>query len=289
MRDGRIRGGIGPPTCRAQQIVAEMIGEAAGAPSERAIGRARRCRARDPGPRRLRAGGQDARVDGLDLTVRKGEMVGLFGLLGAGCIEAALAIYGAWPGTARRRRSSSTAPKSTIDSPDDAVALGLGLIAQDRRDCLIGDHSIADNIGIASLDKVVRDGVARHRPLGGGARRTRSMRLQHQGRVDRRRGAHALRRQPAEGAGRALAGRRCPHPAHDRPDARRRCRRPREIKRDLVRAGRAGAGDPAASTDAEELVGCCDRVVVMRAWPPCRRARRRRLTERNLLRMATDG
>ena len=28
-------------------------------------------------------------------TVRKGEVVGLFGLLGAGCIEAALAIYGA--------------------------------------------------------------------------------------------------------------------------------------------------------------------------------------------------
>ena len=48
---------------------------------------------------RLRCRGDaDARVAGLDLTVRAGEIVGLFGLLGAGCIEAALAIYGAWPG-----------------------------------------------------------------------------------------------------------------------------------------------------------------------------------------------
>src|SRR6185295_4190797 len=35
-------------------------------------------------------------VDGLGLRVRKGEILGLFGLLGAGCNEAALAIFGAW-------------------------------------------------------------------------------------------------------------------------------------------------------------------------------------------------
>ena len=103
--------------------------------------------------------------------MRKGEIVGLFGLLGAGCIEAALAIYGAWPGRregaiARRR------PRPSIDSPADAVALGLGLMAQDRRDCLIADQSVADNIGspastrscaAASLD-VGRLAPARHRP-----------------------------------------------------------------------------------------------------------------------------
>ena len=33
----------------------------------------------------------------------RGEIVGLFGLLGAGCIEAALALYGAWPGRRRGR------------------------------------------------------------------------------------------------------------------------------------------------------------------------------------------
>ena len=98
------------------------------------------------------------RVSGLDLAVRKGEMVGLFGLLGAGCIEAALAIYGAWPGR-REGTILVDGAEVAIDSPDEAVALGFGLMAQDRRDCLIADQSVADNIGIASLGSVLRNGV----------------------------------------------------------------------------------------------------------------------------------
>ena len=50
-----------------------------------------------------------------------------------------------------------------IERPEDAVLLGLGLMAQDRRDCLIAEHSVQENIGIASLDKDVRNGNARPR------------------------------------------------------------------------------------------------------------------------------
>ena len=85
-------------------------------------------------------------------------MVGLFGLLGAGCAEAALAIYGAWKGR-REGTILIDGVVQAIRSPDEAVALGLGLMAQDRRDCLIGDQSIGDNIGIASLDRIVHHGV----------------------------------------------------------------------------------------------------------------------------------
>ena len=37
-------------------------------------------------------------VDGISFTVRQGEILGLYGLLGAGCAEALLAIFGAWHG-----------------------------------------------------------------------------------------------------------------------------------------------------------------------------------------------
>ena len=72
--------------------------------------------------------------------------------------EAALAIYGAWKGK-REGTILIDGVEKTIRSPDEAVSLGLGLMAQDRRDCLIGDQSIGDNIGIASLGKIVRYGV----------------------------------------------------------------------------------------------------------------------------------
>ena len=88
-------------------------------------------------PRRLRRRDGRLRVADLDLDVRQGEIVGLFGLLGAGCIEAALAVYGAWPGR-REGAIRIDGAAVAIGGPDDAVALGLGLMAQDRRDCLIG-------------------------------------------------------------------------------------------------------------------------------------------------------
>ena len=98
-----------------QQIVGEMVGEAADTAESR--------RASALGETMLEVRGLGVfepegkmRVTGLDLTVRKGEVVGLFGLLGAGCIEAALAIYGAYPDGARAR-SSSMEPKRRSTAP----------------------------------------------------------------------------------------------------------------------------------------------------------------------------
>jgi ABC-type sugar transport system ATPase subunit len=90
--------------------------------------------------------------------VHQREIVGLFGLVGAGCIEAALTIYGAWLGP-RTGDVLIDGKSVAIAGPVAAVALGIGLMAQDRRDCLIQDQSIADNILLASLKKVGRLGV----------------------------------------------------------------------------------------------------------------------------------
>ena len=96
-------------------------------------------------------------VDGISFTVRQGEILGLYGLLGAGCAEALLAIFGAWHGPFAGGVQIDGV-ETRIASPGDAIRAGLGLVAQDRRQALMHDRSIADNIVLASLPAFTRLG-----------------------------------------------------------------------------------------------------------------------------------
>jgi ABC-type sugar transport system ATPase subunit len=87
-----------------------------------------------------------------------GEILGLFGLLGSGCGAVAAAVFGSWPGSVRGSLRINGTPAS-IDQPSDAIAYGLGLLSQDRREALVHAHSVADNVVLASLDKISRWGV----------------------------------------------------------------------------------------------------------------------------------
>jgi D-xylose transport system ATP-binding protein len=96
-------------------------------------------------------------VNGVSLSVAKGEILGLFGLLGAGCGEVAQAIFGAWPGAVEGKVSVDGCAVE-INHPADAIGYGIGLVAQDRRESLVHEHTIADNIVLACLGTVTRRG-----------------------------------------------------------------------------------------------------------------------------------
>jgi D-xylose transport system ATP-binding protein len=98
------------------------------------------------------------RVDDLDLTLHDGEILGLFGLLGAGCVAAAVALFGAWPGRVEGHVRVG-GNDVTIRQPLEAIRHGLGLMSQDRRETLIPDHSVADNIVLASLPAISPHGI----------------------------------------------------------------------------------------------------------------------------------
>jgi len=91
------------------------------------------------------------------LHVRRGEVLGIAGLVGAGRTELARVLCGLVPATSGELRIKGEAVR--LRSPADAIARGLAYIAEDRRDGLFMPLSVGENITIAAPDIVGRKGV----------------------------------------------------------------------------------------------------------------------------------
>jgi ribose transport system ATP-binding protein len=94
----------------------------------------------------------------ISFSLRKGEIVGLAGLVGAGRTEVAEAVFGARPSDRGRIRVDGV--EARIRSPQDAIRHGLALITEDRkRTGLALNLPLAQNITLAALGVIVRKGV----------------------------------------------------------------------------------------------------------------------------------
>ena len=131
------------------------------------------------------------------LAVRRGEILGLAGLVGSGRTELARAVFGIDPPLGGRVRLDGE-PRP-IASPRDAIARGIYLVPEDRkragpaaRHVDRREHSLPD----LAATRAWRLIAARRRGRGN-AERQRSGSASGRRRSTRRSGA--LRRQPAEG------------------------------------------------------------------------------------------
>ena len=92
--------------------------------------------------------GRSGHVKPLDLTLHKGEVVGLGGLLGSGRTELARLLFGL---DARDHGTIAISGKpQTLDSPVAAIRLGIGFCPEDRKaEGIIGELSVRENIALA--------------------------------------------------------------------------------------------------------------------------------------------
>ncbi len=98
-------------------------------------------------------------MEPFDMTVRRGEVVGLAGLLGSGRTETANLIFGAVQ--ADQGEALLEGRKIRLNNPRDAVAHRFALCPEDRKsDGIVGDLSVRENIILALQ---ARQGW--HRPL----------------------------------------------------------------------------------------------------------------------------
>ncbi len=88
-------------------------------------------------------------VKDVSFTLRKGEILGFAGLMGAGRTEVARAIFGADPIDSGEIHVRGE--RAVIRSPKDAVALGLAYLSEDRKHFgLVTPMSVRDNVTMAS-------------------------------------------------------------------------------------------------------------------------------------------
>lgn len=96
-----------------------------------------------------------------DLTINKGEVIGLTGLLGSGRSELARTIYGA--DRAQTGTLKVKGKEVKVKNPIDAMHLGMGLLPDDRKaEGIVADLSVRENIILAIQAK---QGVLKKIPM----------------------------------------------------------------------------------------------------------------------------
>lgn len=104
------------------------------------------------------------RVKDLNFQLKKGEILGFSGLMGAGRTEMARLIFGA--DTRDSGQIFIHGEKVEIQEPKDAVAHGIGYLSEDRKQYgVIVGMSVADNIVMTDLDKYVRGALIDDRAI----------------------------------------------------------------------------------------------------------------------------
>jgi galactofuranose transport system ATP-binding protein len=98
------------------------------------------------------------RVRDARLSVRRGEIVGLAGLLGAGRTETARAVFAA----SRHEKGEIRVAGATaaFREPADAIAAGIGFCSEDRKhEGIIPSMSVRENMTLALLPALSRSGI----------------------------------------------------------------------------------------------------------------------------------
>jgi ribose transport system ATP-binding protein len=153
LRDGRRISTHPAKEVKAADLVRDMVGHDL---PERKSGGARGAGEVALRVRDLRAGES---VQGVSFDLRRGEILGLAGLIGSGRTETLRAIFGADPKDGGEVFLGNSAGALQIREPGDAVRVGIGMVPEDRKlDALLLAQSVRVNTTLATLPRHSRHG-----------------------------------------------------------------------------------------------------------------------------------
>ena len=151
LKDGALVGTVDPRRTQRDELIRLMVGR----PLQDIFPR------RDPNSGRellsLRGLGRAGSFKDVSFTVAEGEIVGLYGLVGSGRTEVARCVFGADRSMGEiRMMSRALRPRS----PRDALRVGIAMLTEDRiGDGLVLGLPIRDNVSLASFSAMSRRGI----------------------------------------------------------------------------------------------------------------------------------
>jgi len=225
--------------------------------------------------------------DDVSFTVRRGEILGLAGLVGAGRSELLETVFGA-----RKPDSGAVYVEGRRLKPGSvpaAVRAGLGLAPEERKSqALLLEMSVAHNVTLASLPAYSRFGFTDSaRELGDSAARSEQLDLRP---ADPRRAVGTLsggNQQKAVVARWLVRG--CSILLLDEPTRGVDVGARAELYRLVRELAAAGAGLVLVSSEMPEVLGLADRVLVLREGRAVREAPAAELSEADVLNLVMEG
>jgi ribose transport system ATP-binding protein len=224
----------------------------------------------------------------IDLVVRRGEIVAMAGLVGAGRTELLRAIFGIDRPVAGS--ISIEGEEVQVRHPADAAAAGIAFVPEDRKaDGLLLEEPIGENMTLPSLSSYATGGILRHR----GRERAVAKELIH--RMDVRPAESDLMAGGLSGGNqqKVAVGRwvGCGPRVFllDEPTRGVDVAAKAEIHLLLDRLAQDGAAILAASSEMEELLAVSDRVVVLHEGRIVGDLARHEASEAAIMQLATGG
>jgi ribose transport system ATP-binding protein len=223
-------------------------------------------------------------LNDISLTIKKGEIVGVTGLMGAGKTELGRAIAGA--DRFDSGQISIDGKRVHCRSPRDGIRQGVAYLPEDRKTLgLIQGQTIRDNYGLPSLERLSRMGLVNHSRIDGEAG-------EFMGRLSiKAPDMHTAARQLSGGNQQKVVvakwlGAQAKVLIFDEPTRGIDINGKREIYRIMEELLERGVGILMLTSDYAEALEMSHRIVVLRRGAICREFKRGEATEGDILREA---
>lgn len=255
MRDGKVVETLPAATASTDQVVQLMLGSAIEEQFPEPVG------SREAPVLEVRNFSAPGRFNNVSFTLHKQEILGITGQVGAGVVELAHAVFGNGPEPSGELLVNG---KRMPHSPLAAIAAGLGFISEDRREAgLVLKHTIRENMALPSLGFLSRWGwLELRREKREMQSLSRKLHMQMAG-IEQAAGQLSGGNQQKIVVAKWLANRSkillFAEPTRGVDVGART-----EIYRLINEQVAAGASAILFSSDLQEVIGMCDRVIVMR-------------------------